>query len=137
MHLEFSSNQTRRWMLVDDNKDILMMLSAMLEHHTAAAIECHNSPQSALAAFAAEPCAYEVVITDFEMPGMDGVELCRQLLAHSPAQKIILATGSGYFSESATQHAGFAALLNKPFPLTSLQRALEVADIETKAACLA
>src|SRR5580704_12416362 len=99
MNPTFSLNDDRRWMLVDDNLEILTMLSALVENFTTATIECHDSPQSALAAFAAAPDSYELAITDFEMPGMDGVELCRRLRAVSPAQKVFLATGSGFFSE--------------------------------------
>lgn len=120
----FTNPAGTRWMLVDDNEDILLMLSAGLENLTSAEIECYHSPQSALAAFIRSPDSYELVITDFEMPGMDGVELCRRLRAISPAQKIFLATGSGFFTEAAARHAGFSALLNKPFPLSVLKTAL-------------
>ncbi len=112
------------WLLVDDNKDILRLMSTVLEGLTDATIECFNTPQSALAAFAESPEKYALVITDFEMPGMDGVELCRWLRDISPAQKIFLATGSGFFTEAAARHAGFSALLNKPFPLSALKSAL-------------
>lgn len=115
---------TPHWMIVDDNPDTLRMMSALLENLTSAEIECFNTPQAALAAFADAPERYELVITDFEMPGMDGVELCRRLRAISPAQKIFLATGSGFFTEAAARHAGFSALLNKPFPLALLKAAL-------------
>lgn len=114
----------RRWMLVDDNTDLLMTLAAVVETQTQAEIECHNTPQSALAAYAAAPEQYELVITDFDMPGMTGVELCRRMRALAPAQKIFLATGSGYFSELAARAFGFCALLNKPYPLAALQDAL-------------
>ncbi len=120
----FTNPTGTRWMIVDDNEDILRMMSAVLENFTSAEIECCNSPQSALAAFIRSPDSYELVITDFEMPGMDGVELCRRLHTISPAQKIFLATGSGFFTEAAARHAGFSALLNKPFPLTALKAAL-------------
>ena len=116
----FTNPAGTRWMLVDDNEDILLMLSAGLENLTSAEIECYHSPQSALAAFIRSPDSYELVITDFE----DGVELCRRLRAISPAQKIFLATGSGFFTEAAARHAGFSALLNKPFPLSVLKTAL-------------
>jgi CheY-like chemotaxis protein len=121
----FPLNTQTRWMLVDDNENILLLLSATLENLTGAAIECYTTPKEALAAFAESPESYELVITDFEMPGMDGVELCRQLRALSPGQKIILATGSGFFTEAAARHAGFSALLDKPFPLPLLRAALE------------
>ena len=138
MKSEYSlCNESRRWMLVDDNTEILMMLSALVENFTAATIECYNSPQSALAAFAAAPDGYELVITDFEMPGMDGAELCRQLRTLSPGQKVFLATGSGFLSEVAASHHGFSALLNKPFPLVVLQEKLAAARLLNEAACAA
>lgn len=129
------SNDHRRWMLVDDNAELLTMLSAMLESVTTATIECHDSPESALAAFAASPNTYDLVITDFQMPGMDGTELCRRLHAITPAQKVFLATGSGYFSAPAAGHYGFGALLNKPFTLATLQHALAAAGLETACVC--
>jgi CheY-like chemotaxis protein len=120
----FNADSATRWMLVDDNEDILLMLSAVLANLTNAEIECYNTPQSALAAFIRSPESYGLVITDFEMPDMDGVALCRRLLALNPSQKVILATGSGFFTEAAARHAGFSALLNKPFPLADLKAAL-------------
>lgn len=114
-------------MLVDDNADILLMLSGVLEHFTDATIECHDSPQSALAAFAASPAGYDVVFTDFEMPGMNGIELCRWMRKLAPGQKVLLATGSGFFTEAAARSAGFLALLEKPFALDALRSALATA----------
>ena len=75
----FTSTETKRWMLVDDNENLLAMMSAVMENLTSATIEGFGSPLTALAAFVAAPEKYELVITDFEMPGMDGVELCRRL----------------------------------------------------------
>ncbi len=130
MNNPFTPNETKRWMLVDDHRDILLMLAAVIGNLTDAEIECHKDSGSALAAFAAAPERYDLVITDYEMPGMDGVELCRRLRAISPAQKIFLATGSGFFTEAAARHAGFCALLNKPFPLAVLREALVGAGVK-------
>jgi CheY-like chemotaxis protein len=135
--LEPQRVENRRWMLVDDNTDLLMMLAAVVENLTSAAIECHNTPQSALAAYAAAPEKYELVITDFDMPGMTGVDLCQQMRAVTPAQRIFLTTGSGYFSEVAARAFGFCALLNKPYPLAALQNALASVGLVQQAACAA
>jgi CheY-like chemotaxis protein len=121
----FSPAGDRRWLVVDDDENILLMMSAALESLTDIKIECHNSPQSALAAFLGAPDRYELVITDYEMPGFDGVELCRRLREISPEQKVFLATGSGFFTVPAARRAGFAALLNKPFPLSILKMMLQ------------
>jgi CheY-like chemotaxis protein len=125
----------RRWMLVDDNAELLMMLSAFAENFTNSKVECHDSPESALAAFEAAPERYDLVITDYQMPGMDGVELCRRLQAITPGQKVLLATGSGYFSETAAGHHGFSALLNKPYSLAVLKQKLTAAGLLEESVC--
>jgi CheY-like chemotaxis protein len=92
----FETTEDKRWMLVDDNADILSLAAELVKNLTDAKVESFNSPLAALAAFADAPEKYELVVTDFEMPEMDGVEFCGRLRAIAPAQKIILATGSGF-----------------------------------------
>ena len=135
MNTCLKTKEPKRWMLVDDTEDILLMLSALLEHLTGATFECHSSPESALNAFAAAPDAYELVFTDYDMPGMNGTELCRRMLALSPNQKIVLTTGSGYFSEFAARAAGFSAMLGKPYPISALQAVLAAVGFNSKLAC--
>ena len=119
-----AGSNAKRWMLMDDNRDVLLMLSALAKTLTRAEIECYSAPEEALAAFAAASEQYELVITDYEMPGMNGIELCRRIRQARPGQKIFLATGSGYFTSAAARFAGFNALLEKPFPLAVLKKAL-------------
>jgi DNA-binding NtrC family response regulator len=125
-HSDRSANATRaRWMIVDDNEDVLAVMREIMARFSDAEIVCFNSPQAALAAFQAAPENFQLVITDFEMPGMNGVELRRCIHAISPAVKILLATGSGVMSEEAVAREGFCGLLRKPFPFAALRRALE------------
>lgn len=131
----FDTNEGPRWMLVDDNAEVLKLLAAVLKNYTTATIDCHNSPYSALGAFAAAPEKYELVITDLEMPGMNGVELCRRLHGISAWHPVFLATGCGHFNELAARRAGFSALLNKPFPAAALQEALASAGLAQESAC--
>ena len=116
-------------MIVDDNEEILSLMREIAARFSDADIVCFNSPQAALAAFEAAPENFELVITDFEMPGMNGVELCHRLLAISPMAKILLATGSGMVTAEAAEGEGFCGLLHKPFPFTSLERALAAAGV--------
>jgi CheY-like chemotaxis protein len=125
-----ATTEVKHWMLVDDNVSVLELVSALVENLTDAPVEKFISPQLALAALAEAPEKYAVVITDFEMPGMDGVELCRRMLELAPKQKNILATGSGFFTKAAAQHAGFSGLLNKPFPIEALGVTLMEAGVE-------
>lgn len=125
------------WMVVDDNKDLLLMMKMILEEVHGHAVECFDSPQAALQAFASAPDKYELVITDFEMPEINGVELCRRLRAVAHGVKVFLATGSGFFTEADAAHAGFLGLLNKPFRLEKLKAILTDAGVKTNSTAYA
>jgi CheY-like chemotaxis protein len=119
-----------RWMVVDDDQDILSLIHDIIARFSAVDIECFNSPKEALNAFESKPGAFEFVITDLEMPDMSGIELCRRLRALSPSLKILLSTGSDILSDDEAVQKGFCGLLRKPFPLAALQNALEPATLK-------
>ncbi len=126
-----STNAPRpaRWMIVDDNADLLALMQAMLAQIYDGSVDCFSSPADALAAFADKPDQYEVVITDYEMPGMDGIQLGRRLHERARDLKIFLATGSGFFTTATAARAGFLGLLNKPFHLEELRAMLAGAGV--------
>jgi len=128
------SSETRRWMMVDDDPDMLRVMRLVVGMFTTAVVECHESPAAALAAFAANPAGYELVITDLEMPEMDGAELCRRLHEIVPEQRVVLVTGSGAFDGLSARRAGFSALLEKPFPMDALHGVLALAGFENERA---
>src|ERR1043166_5004613 len=118
-----------RWMVVDDNESLLEWVASLLETVGAAEVSRFNSAAAALAAFAAAPQEFEFVVTDLEMPGMNGNELCRRLLEISPGLKVLLATGSTTITEREAVRCGFCGLLPKPFPIERLSAALAAAGI--------
>jgi len=124
-----SCDVRQRWMIVDDDKNILSLMRKFAARASDADIECFLSPHEALAAFAATPESFELVITDLEMPGMDGIELGRQFHELSPATKILLATGSGILTATEAVGKGFCGLLCKPFPFAALKNALKFAGV--------
>jgi CheY-like chemotaxis protein len=118
-----------RWMIVDDNRDFLSLMRAIVTEVADADVQCYQSPQAALAAFAFAPEAFDFVITDLEMPGMSGLELGEQLRKLSPSLKILLATGSDLLTNEAAAQKGFCGLLPKPFLIAALRNALVVAGV--------
>jgi two-component system, cell cycle sensor histidine kinase and response regulator CckA len=118
-----------RWMIVDDNKDILSVLREIIAEFVEADVQCFHSPHAALATFASAPEAVDFVITDLEMPGMSGLELGERLRKLSPSLKILLATGSDILTDGEAAQKGFCGLLHKPFPFAELRNALASAGI--------
>jgi CheY-like chemotaxis protein len=128
--MQTGNDRRPRWMIVDDNQDILSLVRDIIARFSDVDVECFNSPQAALAVFEAEPDAFEFVITDLEMPDMSGIELCRRLRVFSPSLKILLSTGSEIISDEEAVQKGFCGLLRKPFPFAALQHALEPAVLK-------
>jgi FixJ family two-component response regulator len=120
-----------RWMVVDNDADALEAVSTLLTAAGIAEICPFNSATEALDAFVAAPDAFHLVVTDLEMPGMNGVDLRRHLHALSPSLRVLLATGGGLFTEEYAVRSGFCGLLQKPFSLTTFRQVLEGAETRT------
>lgn len=113
-------NSTRhRWLVVDDDRPLLRMTADLLRTVPGSDVTACPSPQLALDTFLADPSAFDLVVTDFNMPGMDGVELVRRLRRHSSKFKALLVTGSP-LHEAVAQPGEVQALLPKPFSRAAL-----------------
>ncbi len=130
---ERSARRTR-WMVVDDDDGVRDFVTRVLEMRGEAEVAPFRCPQEALTAFSATPDQFQFVITDLDMPGMDGIELCRQLRALSPGLKVVLATGNSAPDEASARQCGFFGLLAKPFPATAVWGLLEAAGVTTRPA---
>jgi CheY-like chemotaxis protein len=66
-------------------------------------------------AFAVEPQRYDLVLTDYTMPRITGLELARQIHGIRPGTPVILYTGYGEdIGEAQLAAAGVRALARKP-----------------------
>jgi CheY-like chemotaxis protein len=108
-------------MVVDDTDHMRKMLRSMLELDGFEVAAEAASGQEALDAVAeADP---DVVVLDYMMPGMDGVETARRLRRDRPDQVIILYTAFLDPSiEAAATEAGVDLCLAKVEGVESLER---------------
>jgi CheY-like chemotaxis protein len=109
------TNQPTRWMLVEDDPQVLDLILHLVQMVSLRPVDCFLSPVAALSAFEKNPETYELVISDFDMPGMNGIQLCGCFRRISPGVKTILATGTIGLSESMAMAHGFNGLVAKPF----------------------
>ena len=73
------------------------------------------------AASCAEIEVYDLLVTDVKMPGLDGIDLARRILARSPNLGVIFVTGFAARALQATDIIGRGArVLSKPFKLAEL-----------------
>lgn len=115
-----------RVLIVDDEEDMRSLVVCYVEQ-MGYDVTSVTSPADALAYIAAT--AYEVVITDALMPGMDGRELCQQLkTTYGDKIKVIvmtsLYTASRYKTEARFRF-GADEYLAKPLHFAVLKAALD------------
>jgi DNA-binding NtrC family response regulator len=68
---------------------------------------------------------YDLVITDLNMPGMNGIDLLKEIKTIAPDTKVIIASGNGTvksFMESIV--LGASEYLNKPLEFNVLTKAV-------------
>ncbi len=83
--------QSLRILVVDDDPLVLTNLVAMLEDLGHKVVETASGPD-AIAMLRREQL-FQMVITDYAMPGMTGVELINEIMKEFPDLPVILATG--------------------------------------------
>ena len=81
-----------RVLIVDDEKDFVEMLALRLETAGEKVIRTHSG-ETGLAQLKANPI--DVVLLDLRMPGMDGIDVLRQIKKECPLVEVILLTGHG------------------------------------------
>lgn len=121
-----NKRSSRRWMVVDDDTDALNVVAKLLAAVGDAEVCAFPSPWQALDAFAAAPESFQLVVTDLEMPGMNGVDFRRHVQSMSPEAKVLLITGAATFTEETALQNGFCGLLNKPFSIVALKQTIDL-----------
>lgn len=68
----------------------------------------------------------DIVILDIEMPGMNGIEVCRKILANQSLSHMKLVVISGYLSkyEGILKELNIELMLEKPFKFSDLEKKL-------------
>ena len=113
-----------RVLLVEDQAMVGAFMSELLGGWGLAVTLCRD-PVEAQRRVAAEPDAFDLVITDQTMPRLTGVELARQLLAVRPALPVLLYTGFDEgLDEAELKRLGLRAVLHKPIDRAQLLAAL-------------
>ncbi|MBI5240888.1 MAG: response regulator transcription factor [Elusimicrobia bacterium] len=92
-------------LLVDDEQDFRRMLRSFLREAGHTVLDAASGREALLAAVDSQP---DIVISDVQMPDMDGLELCRRLRAEAKTAGIPVLLMSGASKEERDQLEGFA-----------------------------
>lgn len=108
-----------RVLLVDDNDIIRMAVTVQLER-TGATVNEVTDGATAVQAIASAADAYDIVIMDIEMPGMDGIEATRRIRETTNKNELPIVGLSAHLSpemEERARDAGMNAYFRKPLEL--------------------
>jgi signal transduction histidine kinase/ActR/RegA family two-component response regulator len=106
---------TESILLVDDEPMITEMGGRLLGQ-LGYSVTAKNDPREAHALMLSNPDAFHLVITDYTMPYMTGVELAQGILKIKPGMPIVLCTGfNERMSAEMVHQAGIVELVIKPF----------------------
>jgi CheY-like chemotaxis protein len=117
-----------RILVVEDEKAVAHMIAMVLGGPSAQVATARNGWE-ALIKIGATLKPFDVVITDHRMPGMNGLDLVRQLRTKTFLGKILVL--SAYLGDEdiqAYERLGVDMMMSKPFDFEELQQAMSVLD---------
>jgi len=111
-------------LVVDDEEPLLRMTSLVLEACGYRVLLAANGVE-AIAKFREHRAEIAVVLTDMNMPVMDGISVIRQIREITPGVRVIAA--SGLAAPTAAQVPGVVSFLPKPYTADTLRKAMVAA----------
>jgi signal transduction histidine kinase/CheY-like chemotaxis protein len=113
-------------LLVDDDDDVRETISSLLIASDFNVIEAQDGEQ-ALSALAERNTDIDLVLLDWQMPGLGGEDCLKEILASRPSMPLLIC--SGYCDDQDIESLlvpGQVLFLQKPFSLEELRTALSV-----------
>jgi CheY-like chemotaxis protein len=115
----------KKILVVDDEPLVCEAVKMLLEFDGHEVVTAGNGNE-ALVLF--DRGGFDLVITDYTMPGMKGDELALALKARSPGQPVIMLTAHAEMIKTiAVPLVGVDQLVSKPFQFADLQDAIQKA----------
>jgi len=119
-----SRTHAARILYVDDDESIIFLMTRLLQRQ-GYRVSGYTDARAAVAAMRAAGSQFDLAITDYNMPGMSGLEVVRALREIRPALPVALA--SGYITEELRAQAlaaGVSELIYKPNTMDELCKAV-------------
>jgi two-component system cell cycle sensor histidine kinase/response regulator CckA len=115
----------KRVMYVDDDQALVFLIVRALTRK-GFVVTAFNDPHEAQEVLASDPFAFDLLVTDYNMPGYSGIDLLRQAKIIRPNLPVALA--SGYVTPEMEQSAmqeGASALIYKPNDVNEMCETLQ------------
>jgi two-component system response regulator CpxR len=115
----------KKALLVDDEKEFVVTLSERLMLRDIPSVVVHDGEQALVQVSRDKP---DVMVLDLKMPGIDGMQVLRQVKSSHPGIEVIILTGHGTEKDRiAAMELGAFAYLQKPVDVDVLARTMKEA----------
>jgi two-component system, chemotaxis family, chemotaxis protein CheY len=112
----------KRVAIVDDDFELLTTYSVVLEHLGYTTLTANDGDEIVNQVLYGPEAAPDVILMDYRMPKMNGLEAAKKILRNRPQVKIIMSTADDSVKQEAIS-AGMT-FLQKPFSLGELASAI-------------
>lgn len=117
---EAKDTKQSRILVIDDQAELLNMIGRMLNHLGHECVSCPD-PIKALDLIDKEQQNIDLIITDYAMPELSGLEIIDYCTEHFPELPVVLITGHTRKLAKINKSGRPAAnILHKPFTLSTL-----------------
>jgi PAS domain S-box-containing protein len=124
-HIKFERGNGERVLFVDDEEPIIDLMRRMLEKLNYKVSAC-SDPVKALEKFRLAPEKFDVVITDYTMPGLSGATLAESIIKIKPDIPVAICSGYGRIIENKELcESGIREILAKPLSMWELSKAMK------------
>jgi two-component system cell cycle sensor histidine kinase/response regulator CckA len=111
-------------LLADDDGSARALIARVLVTEGHSVVQADDG-QAALDKFLADPAAIDLVVTDVDMPVLDGIELVRRVLAARPTVRVLLISGhAGGLDQAAGLAGANVRVLAKPASIEAIRDAV-------------
>lgn len=90
--MEQTAAKKRTILVTDDNRDVNEVIKVMLRQNGYEVVQAFDGEEALLAFNRSQP---DLVLLDYRMPGMDGIDVLRSIKEHDPTALVVFMTGEG------------------------------------------
>jgi CheY-like chemotaxis protein len=115
-------------LVVDDNNVLLIVVSKMLSL-LGYEVSSADSGANGLNVFCKSN--FDIVLSDYDMPGMDGVAFACSVKQCSPRTPVVIMTGAGKETVFSRKSTAVDEVISKPFTLAEIDETIQNVSAKT------
>jgi DNA-binding NtrC family response regulator len=117
MFVALSGSMPRKLLVVEDDAITRWNVSDFLREQ---GFDVEQIPDGTRALERCKEGKFDLILTDFRLPGIDGLKLLQRVRSVSPSTPVIIMTGTPSFDARNAQSGGAADFIRKPLQLGKL-----------------